>query len=1008
MYLLLVAFAVNIVMQQRQSIFPEVSFPTAKFKVDYGFAPLTEMETIFGKPVDSLIASSIGVLTYQSTLERGYAEFKVSLDAGRDFQSDFQLLKGKVATLVQAAPRSNGVSASLGAELTGSNDLALLGYSLVSPTAGYLELRKVVDNRIVPALQQVQGIGRIEVIGGSLPEVQIELDPAKLALYQMSPDAVISQVTEASGTQFLGTFNEYGKLILGFSASTLTGVGSISALPIRTSTATLQLSELASVQSAASTPNVLTSTDQTPSVLFNVYGAPNVDVVSLSLEVTTAIDTLRSTLQSSMTITNWYALSDFINTSLGNVSQAILIGVVIVSLSILVFLQSWRASIPVVAAMLVTVVLTFIAMEAMGETLNIMTLAGISAAIGLIVDDAIVAVENIARFHEAGHDRETSIVRGTTEVLSPLLSSTLTTVAVFAPLGLLTGITGFLFKASAFVIVASLLISLVMAVTLAPILAYWLMKPAPKTEELPKDGFFKRHYRRFLIGTLKAPLLIVLVGGAIFVSSIYLGRSLPTSYLPRWDEGTFVMDMDASAGTSREEMARQVAEVEKVIGALPVIQTYSRQIGDSALQTNQAHFFMHPKPSGTDGTGSVFQVMDDLETTLLDQFPNLNVDLHQILPDHFGGLAGKSNQVSIDVFASNLPDLLAAGSTISDAVGKLSGIDKIKLKKPESVTQFDLSLDANKLLLHNLSRAEVNSQVQIALQGSEIGFVTVDDRQAALRVIYPDSWRNFSPSLIDMTIFARDGKAVPLSAVANVKLRSAPDLVTRKQGHLFLSVIASTKTADLGSNAQQISAELQKLALPAGAYALVSGDWKRQVKAFAELRNVFLFAVGLVFTLLLVFFRSYGYATLILLNTLISLSFVIFGIWFFATPFNVPTFMGLISVMGIVVKNGILVMAFLADNLRKGESRVEAIIDASLTRARPILMTSAAAILGFLPMALSSGRGGEMMQPFAAAVIFGVVGGVLSSLILLPSMYIIGGWLTPKSKGLETAKITKR
>lgn len=988
-YLILTAYAALTMTNLRQSVFPDVSFPKAVFKIDNGFAPLSEMERVYGKPIEGLISSSVGVVTYTSSIERGYTEFKVSLDSQRNFQSDFQLLKSKIAPVVQAAPTASGVPAALTAELTNSNNLALLGYSLVSAKASYLDLRRVVDARVVPALQQVQGIGQIEIIGGSLPEVRIALYPDKLAQYHLTPELVASEIRAQNGTNFLGTFTAYGKLLLGFNSSTLTDASAIAALPIQTAGGVVRLSDVADVRMVAHDGGVITSTDRQPSVLFNVYGVPGVDVVRLSVEVGLAIDALQKSLPPDMKISRWYSLADFIGTALGGVIYSILLGLAIVSISIFVFLRDWRLAVPVVVTMLVTVALSFIAMNALGQTLNVMTLAAISAAVGLVVDDATVVVENIARHNEMGQDNHTATIEGTTEVLSPDVSGTLTTVAVFAPLALLTGITGFLFKASAMVIVASLLISLLTALTLASILSYWMMKASAHPKRQGEIGYTKRLYGKFLRTSLKVPGLVVLIAAIFIGLSFSVARTLPSSYLPQWDEGTFIMDMDANPGTSREEMARQVAEVEKVIASLGIIQTYSRQIGDSALQSNQAHFFMHPNPSGTGNAGSVFQVMDDLESNLLKEFPTLNVDLHQILPDHFDGLSGKNNIVSVDVFGPNLTDLLTAGDTIKAALAKLPGVAEVKMKHPEDVTQFELQLDSGALTYYKLSRAEVVSQVTTALQGSTLGFISQGDQQAAIRLIYPGRWSSFEPTLADMPIFAADGTATPLSAFAQIKLAHAPDRITRKQGHLYLSIQVKTKTGNLGGNARAIEAELGTLSLPAGGYAIVSGDWQRQVKAFSELQYVFLLALGLVFTLLLIFFRSYGHALLIVLNTLTSLSFVIFGIWFFQTPFNVPTFMGLISVVGIVVNNGILIMAFLDNNLKKGEDRIAAIIEASMVRARPIMMTSTAAVLGFLPMALSSGRGGEMMQPFAAGVIYGVLGGVISSLVLLPAMYVL-------------------
>lgn len=976
-------------MHQRQAVFPDVNFPKAEFTVDDGFAPLSEMEKVFARPMETLAQSSEGVLNYSTKIERGVVKLKVEFDGRRNFARDFQLLKGKITTLVQSAPTLGGAPAQLTANLTNSNNFAILGYSLVSRTASYVDLRRIVDTRIRPILEQIQGVGKVEVIGGSLPEIRIMIDPAKLEQYKLTPEMVASQIKASENTQFLGHFTAFGKLILGFSSSHLAGPRAIADIPLRAGGQSLRLADVADVRMTGTYPQTLTSTDRKPSVLFNIYGTPGVDVVSLSAEVAKAIDGIRPSLPPSMKVSRWYSLADFIKSSLDGVGRDIVIGILIVSLSVVLFLRNLRASMPVIASMLVTVVLTFLAMKYLGETLNIMTLAGISAAIGLVVDDAIVAVENITRFHEKGLDNEAAVVRGTKEVLSPLLSSTLTTISVFAPLGLLTGITGFLFKASALVIIAALSISLVMAVTLAPILSFWLLRPARRVHPSHSKSPLLQKYEAFLTAILKSPLRVISVATVVIGLAFFIGRSLPTTYLPQWDEGTFIMDMDTTPGTSRAEMARKVAGVENVIAQLGIIQTYSRQIGDSALRSNQAHFYMHPKPKGASGGGSVFQAMDTLQHSLETKFPNLNVDLHQILPDHFGGLVGKNNVIAIDIFGANPKDLLAAGKIISSAIGKLPEVAHVKMSPPHNVTQFRLVLDPSRLASYKLTRTEVVSQVQVAMQGKNLGYVQAQGQQAEMRMVYPDHWRRLMPALMDMPIFRTDGSTTPLSALGHLELRSAPDRITRKQGHLFLAMSVKTRNTDLGGNAARISAILAKLPLPAGTYALVSGDWKLQAQAFAELRYVFLLAIAAVFTLLLIFFRSYGTSLLILLNTLTSLAFVIFGIWIFHTPFNVPTFMGLISVIGIVVKNAILIMAFANNNLKKGEDRIRAIIDACLVRARPILMTSTAAVLGFLPMALSSGRGGEMMQPFAAAVIYGVLGGVVSSLVLLPAMYVL-------------------
>lgn len=970
----------------RQAVFPSVNFPRATINVDSGFTPLSDMQTRFILPIEKLIAATPGITRTRVKVRRGSASFDIDFDPSRDYKAVFQ----EISTKVSALAANGGPNTSITAALQNSSSFSVLGYSLVSErpgTSDYLLLRTVVDEKIIPTLQSVPGVGSIEVIGGLTRQINIVMDPARLAQHAISPAELGRQIAAANTTRFMGTIVEYGKLVLGFSDASLDTIPKIESLPITVGAQTVPLSLLANVTYASDRPQNLTTTDRKKSVLFNVAMVPGADVIAVTRQVTATFDKLAKELPPGMVIRRWYALSDFIQTSINNVTMDIYIGVVIISLCILFYLRTLRASVPIIVAMGGSIMITFIFVQLLGYTLNIMTLAGISAAVGVLVDDAIVVVENITRHHSMGEDPQEAVVAGTAEVISPMFFSTLTRVAVFAPLGLLTGMSGFLFQATSVVIVIAMIVSMILAFTLSPILTRMMMRRGVQHDDSQRWGY--RVYRRVLAMTLRAPLIVVVLAVAMVTSAGMAGRNLATSYLPVWDEGTFVMDLDTPTGTSMASMNQLIDGVEQVIASIPEIQTFSRQIADSALRTNQAHFFFHPKPTAAAG-GSVFQVMDKLNAALVAKFPDLNIDLHQILPDQFDNFSGSQNALLVEVSANALSDVLTAEAQLTAAFKKLPEIQKVKAKIPESQRDFSIVPDDTKLAAAGLGRSDFLDQVKMALYGQVVNRITQGSRRLNLSLQYPRQWQNFRPTIGDIPIFNSAGKAFPLRAVARVETRPSPDVYYRQNGTMIVRINIETNSSNMGANAALLQSTIDKTPLPGGVTAVVGGDWKAQIKTFSELRNVLLIAVFLVFTLLLMAFRSYGHAALIMLNTGISLSFVVFGLLITGTVFNVPTFMGLIAAVGVVVNNGILIMAFLDARLQRGLSATEAMIDACVIRARPILITSAAAALGFAPMAIAAGRGGEMLQPFATAMIFGILGSIVSSLLVLPNLYQLG------------------
>jgi multidrug efflux pump subunit AcrB len=842
---------------------------------------------------------------------------------------------------------------------------------------------------IKPQLESITGIDRIEVIGGVGPEFRVILLPQKLAQYHIGPAEVIDAIRRSNGVDFLGTMTEEYRLFLGFSNYQLNGLEDIQNILLsRTGSTPIYLKQVAQVLDTTTELVSITATNGHPAVLFNVIKHPDADVITVSRLVHKRLAEVEAHIPSDMHVSEWYDLAQFVKKSINGVAFDILIGIIIVVIITYLFLRNIRATIPIFLIMPLVVMISFIVMRFLGLTINIMTLGGLTAAIGILVDDAIVVVENIIRRIDIGEERESAVVKGSTEVITSLIGATLTTVSVFIPMILLSGVTGFFFRATAITISVALIISFILALLITPIIADLVLSRQRNTVIRPvEDRLMQRAYRSIVVFSLKHTRIVILFALLMAAGAGYLFVHMPTGFLPVWDEGTFVMDLDAKPGTSLEEMNRVVLGVEKVIASVPVIQTYSRQTGDEAVRPNQAHFFMHPGKTAGKKQLSVFQVMDELQSKLADAFPDLNVDLHQLLPDRFQNLIAQQNTMMVKLLGNSVDDIQAANLILTPALKKLPEITKITAKTSAVQPEFLISYRNERLARLNLMKADVSSQIATVLRGTKATEIMHGTSLVPIRVTYPSSYHRYVSTLKDMPIFTPDGKFFPLSTVGSISVESSAANVYHENGVPVLSLTIETKTGDLRSNAIAIQKALNETRLPQGVTVQLGGDWASQIRSFQELLFVLILAGILVFTLVLFEFRDLRLSLITLVATILSLSFVIFGLALTGTTFNVPAFMGLITALGLMVRNGILIIDFAQRFHREGLNLTDSIVKAGVIRIRPVMITSVTTIGGFMPLALSMGGGGEMLQPFAVSVVFGLLGSMFFSLLIIPNLY---------------------
>jgi len=968
-----------------QSVFPKVTFPQMVIRADRGFAPLNDMELFVTKPLEDGLGSISGVKVITSKTYQGSAELNVTFNWGVDLTQAYQSVLAKSGEIKALLPPDTKIKIT---QLT-TSAFSVAGFSLYSDKASLLSLRNYAVNDIKPLLERVTGVDRVEVIGGVRAEYQVVLQPEKLLQYHLNPQTIITAVKQSNKISFLGTVTEEYKLFLGIADTQLKGAADLETIIVaRQAGNPVYLNQVAQIFEGTTAQVISTSTDGHPAVLFNITKHPDANVIKVSQAVTAALASMQKKLPPEMQISKWYDLSEFVQKSIHGVAFNLVTGILIISLVVFVMLRRVRTSLPLIIFMPLTLVISLLVMKTLGLSLNIMTLGGLTAAIGILVDNASVVVENISRYYDQGCDTKTAIIDGTAEVIPPLIAATLTTIAVFIPMIMLDGVSGFFFKASSTTIAISLTLSLFLAIVFIPIMVLHFFGPnkSPVAAAV-QEGLLQRTYKIVLGATLKRSGIIVLLSLLMAGSAGFVFTRLPTSFLPVWDEGTFIMDLDTDPGTSLAEMSRIVDGVEKVIQNIPEIKTYSRQTGDEAVRPNEAHFYMHPQPLQGQTSISVFDVMDKLESELAQVYPELNVDLHQILPDRFIDLSGRQNAVIIKLTGNRQEDLVTAFGTVKTALEKIPAIQKVKGKLPDNAPEFRVELRKDAVGRAGLNQMQVSAQLKTALAGTIATDVVQGVQRVEVRVRYPKRYTKYLEQLPALPIFTPAGQSLPLSSVAEVKVEDRPRISYHENGSPVVNIDVKTKSGNLRKDVQAIQDTLDSLSLPKGVNVMIGGDWSTQQKSFQQLVFILCLSGFLVFSLLLLEFKDYKVALVIFIGTVFSLSFVVFGLVLTGTSFNVSTFIGLITSLGIVVNNGILVVDFVERYRNQGSSIRESLLKAGAVRIRPILITSITTIGGFLPMALRFGNGGEMLQPFAVAVIFGLLGSFYFSLIATPCMY---------------------
>lgn len=974
------------------ALFPHVDFPRIRVSLEAGDRPADQMTLNVTRPVEQAIRAVPGVREIRSDTSRGSADLSINFDWGENMPLVLQEVMSAVTQTLPSLPKETSFTAR---RMDPTVD-PVAAFSLTSDKESPISLHDLAQYQLIPLLSSVKGVAKVTTIGGDKEEYRVDVDPVKLRAYGLSFADVSKALSATNVLQAVGRLNQNYNLYLMLSDTRLDGVKSIRHTILRSGpNGLVQLGDIATVQTATVPKWKTVTADGKPAVSVQIYQQPTGNTVQVVKDIKAKLANYRSKMPQDIRVKNWYDQSQLIIDSAASVRDAILIGIALAALVLFVFLRSVR--IMAIAILVVPAVLsaTILLLYVLGMSFNIMTLGGMAAAVGLIIDDAIVMIENIMRRVREGigsrHDR---VRYAAMEFTKPLTGSSMSTIIVFVPLAFLSGVTGAFFKALSLTMASSLIISYLIAWLAIPLLADHLIgkKDIEREDEGRLSRAFQRGYSRVLIATLRRPWLLLIFLIPLTAVGYVSYKHVGSGFMPAMDEGGFILDYRAEPGTSLSETDRLLRQVGQILNKNPNVDTYSRrtglQLGGGITGTNEGDFFVRLKPFPRE---SVWQVMDEVRQKVQSNVPGLEIDMSQLMEDLIGDLTAVPQPIEIKLYGGSTDQLLKTGPKVADAIKKIPGVVDVRNGIIVAGDSLRIQVDRAKAALVGIDPDTVTQSVQDYFSGVVTTQVQKGERMLGVRVWVPKNVRHDIHDLERIQLRTSTGQIVSLKRIAKVTIEKGQPMITRDQLQRMVAVSARINGRDMGHTLQDVKQVLNKPGmLPQKMYYELGGLYKQQQIAFTGLIAVIIAAFALVFLLLLYIYESFRMALSVILMPLLAVNIVFTGLWVTGIELNITAMMGMTMVVGIVTEVAIFYFSeFKTLTLEQDEPEDSALVKAGVNRMRPIAMTTIAAILALAPLALGIGQGSAMQQPLAIAIISGLFIQMPLVLVAMPVIYAV-------------------
>lgn len=975
----------------QSSLFPEITFPKIKIIADGSLQPVDKMMVYVTRPLENVIKQIPNLKQIRSITSRGSCEISAFIDWNANVDLSQERIEAKIGEIRNTLPPDVNITV----EKMNPSILPVMGYTLESHNKSPIELKQLAVYTIKPFLSQVDGVSEVRIIGGKTKEYWLMVNAQKMSTLGITPDSISLALNATNFIKSNGFLADYRYLYLTVTDATVHNKDDLMNIVVsNNSRRVTYLKDIADIQIKEGVEYTKINANGKDGILIAIIKQPNSNLVAVSADMQKKIEELKAILPKDVTIQPYYIQADFVKDSVKSVTDSLWIGLLLAIVVAIIFLRSIKASATILIIIPVTLGLTLIVLYAIGYTLNIMTLGAIAAAIGLIIDDAIVVVEQIHRTQEE-HPKEytSNVVHQAIKYLFPaMVGSSISTIVIFVPFVLMSGVAGAYFN----VMTNTMIITLVCSffVTWIGLPVVYVLLSRKKKEELKKHaGKAKEAHVKnqrwvsfFIHNAWISFIMVALLGFSIW----FVLPKLETGFLPSMDEGSIVLDYSSPPGTSLDETDRMLREIEKLIVTVPEVEAFSRrtgtQMGFFITEPNRGDYLIQLKKSRKRSTEEVTsEIRKKIEATQ----PALRVDFGQVIGDMLGDLMNSVEPVEIKVFGDNQQKLNDLSRQVAAIVTKVPGtadvFDGIVIAGPSVSIQPDYV----KLAQYGITPSNLQYQLQTSMEGNVLGTIFEKEQLNTIRIVYPGSRKISVDDLKKLMIFLPNGRLKPITELANVNVNAGDAEIQRQNLQTMGVITARLDNRDLGSVMKDIKANISSnLNLPQGYSIEYGGAYADQQQSFKELLMILITASLLVFGVILFLFKEFRVAILILLIAVLGISGSYLALYLTHTPLNVGSYTGLIMIVGIIGENAIFTF------LQFRESLLEKTVDESIiysisTRLRPKLMTALGAIIALAPLALGIGTGAQLHQPLAIAVIGGFLVALPLLLIVLPSMLSI-------------------
>jgi len=970
--------------QFKTALFPEITFPKIKIIADAGLQPVDKMMVTVTRPLENAIKQVPDLLDIRSITSRGTCEISAFMDWNTNIDLAQQRIESKINEINNSLPP--GVQVTV--EKMNPSILQVIGYSIETTTQrSAIDMKMLALFTIKPFLSQVSGVSEVRITGGKTKEYWIRLDVSKMGTLGITPDIVTTALAQTNFIRSNGYLSDFHMLYLTVTDATVHTREQLQSVVISNNgKRIIQLKDFAQIDVKEGIEFTKINANGREGILVAIIKQPNTNLIDLSDQMAKKVQQLQKILPPGITLKPYYVQADFVQAAVKSVIESVWIGLILAIFVSILFLRSIKASATILITIPVTICLTLIWLFQIGYTLNIMTLGAIAASIGLIIDDAIVVVEQIQRTHEEHPDESSGqLVHKAIKYLFPaMVGSSISTIVIFIPFEWMSGVAGSYFKVLTNTMIITLVCSFFVTWIGLPVIYLLLSRKRRKIKPVPVVHVKNQKWVGALIHN--PWVAFILIAGMILTIIIVLPK-LQTGFLPEMDEGSIVLDYASPPGTSLEATDNMLRQVEKLIVRVPEVSGYSRrtgaQLGFFITEPNTGDYLIQLRK---DRTRSTEDVIADIRKQIESTQPALRIDFGQVIGDMLGDLMTSVQPVAIKIFGNDAGTLKKLSAQVAAAVAAVPGtadvFDGVVIAGPSVnvIPNFD------RLAQYGITPASLQYQIQTNQEGNVVGTILEKEQTPSIRII-DSGYKNHSvDQLSRLKIFLPDGKLKAISELATIRVNEGDAEVKRENLQAMGEVTARLENRDLGSTMAEIKQKLAaEISLPQGYHIEYGGAYAEQQQSFRELLFILLASSLLVFAVILFLFKDFRVALLIILLAVLGISGSYLALYLTNTPLNVGSYTGLIMIVGIIGENAIFTFLQFRDSLAE-RTVDDSVVFAISTRLRPKLMTAIGAIIALMPLALGIGTGAQLHQPLAIAVIGGFIFALPILLIILPAM----------------------